>query len=469
MSRFGVRRAVCLVATALLPLGLVMIASPTASAAPPPPPPDSFYDVPANLAAATPGAILRSRPVDVKSFQLLPVNISAWQLLYRSTAADGSPYAAVTTVMIPRGPAKPRPLLSYQSATDSTLRICNPSYGLTSGLPIEFGNPAGPLPFPIAAAEIAFAAAGLEQGWAVAMPDHGGVDNRFLTPKQPGYAVLDGIRAAENFQPLGLAGAGTPVGLWGYSGGAIASSWTVEEQPTYAPELNIVGAAFGAPERDLQASLQSVNTTPLAGLIPLALSAIGKDEPGFTDRLNTYLTPEGRAVMEETANHCLGQNVLANFWFDYRKYMTAPIDVVLADPVIRKAIDARGRTNAKPTAPVYVYNGVTEEVSPIEAADKLVAGYCAAGTPVTYRREEIPPRPFPSLMTTHGIVVVTGAPNAFAWLKQRLAPNAPRPSGCDVQTVPTTLLTPESLSVLGPSFIGANLMSLLGQPIGSGR
>ncbi|MBS4104887.1 lipase family protein, partial [Tsukamurella paurometabola] len=110
----------------------------------------------------------------------------------------------------------------------------------------------------------------------VAMPDHGGGDDRFLTPRQPGWAVLDGIRAVENFSRLGM-NEKTPVTLWGYSGGAIASSWTIEEHPTYAPELNIRGAAFGAPERDLAASLKAVNTSLLAGLIPLALSALGKD------------------------------------------------------------------------------------------------------------------------------------------------------------------------------------------------
>ncbi|MFB7877870.1 hypothetical protein ACFC06_21700 [Nocardia sp. NPDC056064] len=35
--------------------------------------------------------------------QLLPLDVQAWQLLYRTTGADGRPYAAVTTVMIPAG------------------------------------------------------------------------------------------------------------------------------------------------------------------------------------------------------------------------------------------------------------------------------------------------------------------------------------------------------------------------------
>ena len=444
----------------------VVFAHPAVGNAEPAPPYDAFYDLPAGWASAQPGYVLKSRPVQVRQFQLLPLNVRAWQLLYRSTAADGTPYAAVTTVMIPAGPVKMRPLLSYQAATDSVLRICNPSYALTRGSIIDPGNRSGPVTFGLPAAEIAFAAAGLQQGWAVAMPDHGGVDNRFLTPRQPGFAVLDGIRAVECFAPVGLRGAKTPVGLWGYSGGAIANSWTVEEQPTYAPEISIQGAAMGAAERDLAASLVSVNRTPLAGLIPLAFGAVIKDQPELQSVFNRYVTTRGQELIAETRNHCLAQNTLTNLEFDYHPYLKVPLDVVLADPQVKAAFNARGISGRKPTAPLYVYNGVSEEVSPVSGEDRLVRSYCAGGAPVTYRRELFPPRPLPQVMTTHGTVVVTGAPNAFAWLKQRLAPNAKRPSGCDIQTVPSTLLNSQALATLGPSFIGNVLLAAIGQPIG---
>lgn len=476
-SRTGSRTRTWLVAALAVaitgPVVAIGIQAPAAAApstnTEPPPPLDAFYDQPADLATFEPGEIIRSRQVQVKAFQLLPVKVQAWQLLYRTADTNGEPDAAVTTVMTPEGPAKPRALLSYQAATDSTLRICNPSYGLVNGAPIDFVNPSGPVTLPLPAAEIAFAAAGLAEGWAVAMPDHGGVDNRFLTPRQPGFAVLDGIRAVESFDPLALEGAATPVALWGYSGGAIASSWAIEEQPTYAPDLNIKGAAFGAPERDLEASLKSVNGTPLAGLIPLALSAIGKDSPEFTQELDKYLTPAGKAVVDETSDHCVAQNVLSNLWFHHEGYLTAPLDVALANPVIRREIDARGVTNRTPSVPAYIYNGVTEEVAPITGTDKLVNAYCSGGAAVTYRREELPPNPIPQISTTHGIVLASGAPGAFNWLKERLTPGSPTPSGCDIQTVPSSILEPGALETLGPSFIGSFLAVISGEPIGSGR
>lgn len=439
----------------------------------PPPPPDAFYDVPANLAGLRPGAIIRTRPVQARAFQTFPINLDSWQILYRTSAADGSPDAAVTTVMVPHGEygqnghAKgPRPLLSYNPATDSTLRVCDASYGLTRGFPIEFGNPVGPLTVPAASAEVLLAAAGLAQGWAVAMPDHGGIENRFLSPRQPGYAILDGIRAVESFKPTGL-GPKTPVAMWGYSGGAIASSWAIEVQPQYAPELNIKGAAFGAPERDLDASIHTVSGTPGGGLIPVGLASIEKDSPAFSKEITKWLTPAGRKIVTETRKHCAVQNVLTNLWFDVHHHLTIPLDTFLAKPAIRQEIVARGISGLVPKVPAYIYNGVTEEVAPIAGTDRMVKSYCDGGAPVVYKREVFPPRPIPQLMTTHGVVLATGAPGAFDWLKHRLAPGAPDLHGCDIQTVPSSLLEPGSLAALGPLYITSPLEMLFGAPLGS--
>lgn len=446
-------------------LGLVLGSG--ISAAEPPPPADAFYDRPAQLSNYQPGEIIRSRPVTVRALQLLPVNVQAWQLLYRTADADGRPDAAVTTVMLPHGPAQPRPLLSFQAATDSTLRVCAPSYSLVHGAPIDFSAATGPLTLTIPGAEMAFVAAGLAEGWAVTMPDHGGLDDRFLTPRQPGYAVLDSIRAAQSFAPLGLAGPQTPTALWGYSGGAIASSWAIEEQPAYAPELNIVGAAFGAPERDLEASLYSANQKVLGGLIPIALASMGKDSPEFAAELDQYLTPSGRDIVARARNHCAAQNVLANLLFDYNLHLTVPVEQVLANPVIRREIDIRSVTGRAPTVPAYIYNGISEEVAPITGTDKLVNSYCAGGAPVTYRREVFPQNTILEQLSTHGVVVATGAPAAFTWIKQRLTPGAPAvPAGCDIQTVPSTLLTPGALETALPAFQESLIATITGAPIG---
>ncbi|KAA0023689.1 triacylglycerol lipase [Antrihabitans cavernicola] len=442
--------------------GAIVVA--TAPAAVAAPPTDSFYDPPANFASAAPGAILKSRPVTVKALELFPVNVQAWQLLYRTTNSDGSPYAAVTTVMIPQGPAKPRPLLSYQTAYDSTQRECMPSYSLREANPLDLLDSTKQAPWALPPLEFALAAAGLDKGWAVSMPDPGGIDNHFLTPRVMGYTTLDGIRAAQNFAPLGLPGKSTKTAMWGYSGGGIATSWASELQPKYAPELNLAGAAIGAPVPDLATALNTANGRILAGLIPIGVSSISKDSPEFAATIDKYLTPEGRSIMAAAGAQCLNKNVLFNMFRQVSSYITVPLDQLLADPVVKREIAARTRPPAAPTVPMYIYNGVNDEVSSIAGVDKTVAQYCSTGTSVTYTRDGLP-----DIVSDHTIVALTGAGGAFAWLDRAMSSDQPvNPPGCRTSTVASTLLDQGNLSAL-PDFVVTTIKMLFGVALGQGR
>ena len=50
--------------------------------------------------------------------------------------------------------------------------------------------------------EFLLVANALERGWAVSIADHGGIRGRFGAPREPGYRVLDGARAARSFLAL---------------------------------------------------------------------------------------------------------------------------------------------------------------------------------------------------------------------------------------------------------------------------
>ncbi len=201
------------------------------------PPDDPFYLAPPDLACLAPGTVVRTRPVELALFGLVPQRISAWQLLYRTCDLDGAPEVSVTTVLLPwdADPAVSRPLVSFQCAIDAVAPQCFPSYALRRGA--RTVGSIAPLELPI----IAMA---LRQGWAVSVPDHEGLGGRFGAAREPGYRALDGIRAAVGFAPLGLSPA-DPVALWGYSGGGLATAWAAELAAEYAPELNIVGGGGG--------------------------------------------------------------------------------------------------------------------------------------------------------------------------------------------------------------------------------
>ncbi|WP_458686544.1 lipase family protein [Nocardia tengchongensis] len=419
---------------------------------------DAFYAPPADYAVKEPGTILRVRPIQASYAQLVPWPVQAWQLLYRTTAADGQPYAAVTTVLKTARTTQPTALLSFQNMTDAIAPQCMPSQALWQGqVPWVDPSKSGSLQLSTMSGETPMIAAALARGWAVSVPDFGGIGNHYSTPKEPGYVVLDGIRAVESFEPAALPGPGTPALMWGYSGGGIASAWAAQEQPRYAPELNVVGAALGAPVGDPRAAMLAMNgTAVLSGLLPVALMGVMQDSPEFTAAINRYLTPAGKQRIAAAADNCTTQNIMSSLGFDANQYLTEPVDQVLADPAISAAFEERTLGATAPTTPLYIYNAVDDEGSLISNIDALAATYCAGGTPVTYRREQTA---MPG--SAHTGEWFLGAPGALAWLQQQ-AENPSAQPVCDTRTVPATLLAPEAMDALTSGILTGPVRTFLG-------
>src|SRR3954466_6892395 len=193
---------------------------------------DPFYEPPPGFEHARPGTVLRSRDIELAFMGLVGQQFTAMQLLYRTTDLNDLPQATVTTVIVPteRAATSPVPLVSYQCAVGAVAGRCFPSYALRRG-----AKALGAL----AQFEFLLIAAALAEGWAVSVPDHEGRNGIWGAPYEPGYHVLDGLRAALNTESLNLS-VDAPMGLWGYSGGGLATAWATEVQAEYAPELNLV-------------------------------------------------------------------------------------------------------------------------------------------------------------------------------------------------------------------------------------
>ncbi|ALG13425.1 hypothetical protein AOZ06_47060 [Kibdelosporangium phytohabitans] len=404
---------------------------------------DDFYTPPTGYGDTAPGTILRSRPVQTAALSLLPQKVKAWQLLYRTTSRSGVPMATVTTVLRPAGGA-PRGLVSYQIAQDSSAAHCAPSHAIQAGNPIDgiTGN-----------LEILLADAAAGNGFAVSIPDYEGPGSQFGAARQPGYAVLDGVRAAEQFAELGLPGASTPVGIWGYSGGSLASGWAAELQPTYAPELAVRGAAVGGYVTDLAETAVKINGGAASGLLPSVLPGVIRSDPAFGPLQDKYLTPAGRDLLAHSTTQCVAANVLQYPFRNFDQYFTMPIREVFAQPDIREALATLNLGQRTPTAPLFVYHAVNDELVPIASSDQVVPRYCAAGTSVTYVRD---------LISVHGSLAATGAPAALGWLTEHLT-GKPAPAGCSTNTVASTLLTPEALSQV-PAFLIGVINGFLNNP-----
>jgi hypothetical protein len=428
--------------------GVVVAASVAvpASAAPVPPQSDPFYQPPSGYQATAPGTILRTRTVSVAAFAYLPQKVQAWQLLYRTTDTQGNPEATVTTVLEPANatPSANRPLLSYQVAEDSSAPQCAISYQLQQGS--DNSNT-------VAEAEILLVDAAIGQGWAVSVPDYEGPASAYTGGRQAGQAVLDGIRATENFSTIGLAGSATKVGIWGYSGGALASGWASELQPGYAPELHIAGVAEGGLPVNLENVLNGINGGPFAGIAMSGIAGLAHAYPQLADFLNTYLTAAGKSAFATVNSQCNAQNAGRFAFTDIYQYFSVSDPLSLPVPQQVLTDDTLGKHT--PTAPMFVYQSVNDELIPHADVDAVVGKYCSAGANVTYQRDTL---------SEHVILAVTGAPDALNWLSDRLN-GKPAASGCSTTNVVSSLFSPGALQTFGTVILN-DLLALAGQPIG---
>ena len=360
---------------------------------------DPFYRPPAGFEASPPGTLLGTRPVTVTGLGL-PVPADSRQFLVRSTDAKGGPTAVVGTLMVPRSPypAGPRPLVSYQPATDSLGDQCNPSYKLRAGTE-------GELPLMWQA---------LQQGWAVVVTDYQGPENAFAAGRMAGHAVLDGIRAALALPGTGLAGATTPVGMWGYSGGGLATSWAAELQAGYAPELNVAAVASGGTPADLAAAARQIDGGIASGLVLLASVGISRAYPEMLSLLNDA----GHDMARRIGDMCIGEAV-STFPFRRLNEFTHSQDP-LSEPVARTVMELNHLGRLTPQAPVFLYHSILDELIPFPSAQQLQKDWCGGGGTVTLHGDAL---------SEHSSLAVTGAPLAVGYMASRFAGVA-APTNC---------------------------------------
>ena len=355
---------------------------------------DPFYRESENVHAFQAGEVIETRPVEVRALRR-PIRARAWQVKFRSNNTRGAAVCGVTTVMVPERPfnGSPRPLLSYQCAIDSLSALDDPSYTLRHGDQIE----------------LSLMALALRRGWAVATTDFNGPCHAFAAGHLAARFVLDGIRAVVGFGPEGIDAA-TPVGLWGYSGGAQATLCAAEHHVAYAPELNIVGVAAGGLTVDPSTTARTfedaydgsiLSGIPLAGVI-----GVSREHPEVD--LDAGLNPQGQAVVASAADMRMIQLALTFPFLHWAEYLTVPN--VLDIPGLRTAFEANRFGLVAPVAPVYLYHGVLEQNLPIAEADQFVDAYRRIGADVDYRRIRC---------GEHLLSAALGAPGALRFLTDR--------------------------------------------------
>ena len=365
---------------------------------------DPFYQPPPGYQHAAPGTVLRSRDVELAFLGLIPQPVKATQLLYRTMDMHGAPEATVTTVIVPANldAEQSCPLLSYQCAIDAMSSRCFPSYALR-----RKANALGSL----AQLELLLITAAIAEGWAVSIPDHEGRQGLWGAPYEPGYRVLDGIRAALSSERSGISPA-APIGLWGYSGGGLASAWAAEMCGEYAPELDIVGAVLGSPVGDLGHTFRRLNGSFLAGLPALVVAALAHAYPDLDRVIKEHTNDEGRALLSGLEKMTTVGAVFRMAGKNMDDYLDEPLEDILSTPEVTHVFDNIKLGSAVPAPPVLIVQAVHDYLIDVHDIDELADAYSAGGANVTYHRDAF---------NEHICLHPLSAPMTLRWLTDRFA------------------------------------------------
>ena len=390
-----------------------------------------FYQPPA-LGVLTPdrlGEIWRVEPIGsytraevprAADLPSSPYAAIAYRILYLSQGPLGVPQAVSGLIVVPIGskPAAGFPILVHGHATTGMADVCAPSKYTISIQTL--------LPW-------------IAQGYFVTAPDYTGLGTPGLHPygigEAAGYNLLDGARAAQQFCDSSrniTVTAGNQIILEGYSQGGQSALFAQQIQPTYAPQLNLVGTVTFAPGSELRFPAQqtageqySTRITALA----LAMYAYSQyyDVP---NQLTAWLKEPYATELPARAEDQCGAGIATwlGFWPE-QVFQPALLTAVQngewdALQPWTGYLDANTPGNFTSSAPVLILHGNQDSMLPVEGSVKLTQRLCAHGTSATLSRYAD---------ADHLNIVARARSEAVTWIQDRLA-NQPMTDSCSAST-----------------------------------
>ncbi|MFF5895457.1 lipase family protein [Streptomyces argenteolus] len=386
----------------------------------------AFYNPPAQLPAAD-GTLVRTEP--------LPLGLSlpgldgrrlpgtATRLMYKSTDAGGGPVAVTGAYIEPSAAWKgggPRPLVALASGTMGQGDQCAPSLSLQH--PLTIGEGTVSIGYDNLAVYRFLAA-----GAAVVVTDYAGLGatdrlHTYVNRLDEGHALLDAARAARSVAGTSL----TPesrVGLYGYSQGGGASASAAELQPSYAPDVNLVGTYAGAPPADLTEVMKGIDGSALAGALGWSINGFAQTYPELGPVIDAHTNDVGKAALKDTSTMCVGDAILGHGFTDSRKWTAdgrSLAAIIAAEPELRAVLDRQRIGNLKPATPVRLATGVQDDIVGHAQARQLAVDWCRKGASVTYEAVQLP-NLGDKILTNHLAPYLTDQGSAVAWMTDRLS------------------------------------------------
>ncbi len=377
-----------------------------------------FYTPPAGAPTGEHGDLVSYRTTTVDLGEGAP-EVDAWTVMYQSTDANDAPVHVTGTVLVPTEPASgARPVLSYAFGSHGLAQECAPSLQMGAGTDYETAN----------------VVAALEEGYAVVATDYVGYTTgatpTYIIGAAEGHAVLDIVTAAAQVPGSGVS-ADAPAAVWGYSQGGQAAAWAGELQPTYAPDLDLVGVAAGGIPADLAETARTLDGGAGATFEMMAIAGMATQHPELP--LDAVLSPAGREAFQTLRTQCVFEALPAmrnKTLADYTGGVT--LDQLLAIGPVADIVNAQALGTSAIEAPVYQYHGQADEIVPLGQAYAAKQSWCEQGVDVTFDL-------FPS---EHITTQFQAAPQALEFIAARVA-GEPAGGNCDQATPPPTTAEPK--------------------------
>lgn len=392
----------------------------------------AFYNPPATLPAAD-GALVRSEPLPLAlSLPGLTGTLpgTATRLMYKSTDSNGQPVAVTGAYIEPSADWTgdgPRPLVAVAPGTMGQGDQCAASMGLEHPLTLNGQT------VTVGYEDLAIYRL-LAKGVAVVVTDYAGLGttdrlHTYVNRVDEAHAVLDAVRAARSLGGTSVTAA-SPVGLFGYSQGGGATAAAAELQSSYAPDVTLSGTYAGAPPADLTAVTKAIDGSELAGALGWSLNGFLQSDPSLKPLAEAHLNSAGKAALADLSTMCVGD---ALFGYGYAKSTAwttdgqSISDIIAATPALQAFLDSQRIGTLKPSGPVRLATGVSDNLVPHAQARRLAVDWCDLGADVTYKAVVLPG--LGSALLNHFAPLLTDQGDAISWLTARLS-GTPAASNC---------------------------------------
>lgn len=328
-----------------------------------------------------PGTVVWSDELDAGD---LPGEL--WAVTYRSRSTEGRAVPVSGLVAVPEGepPAGGFPVLAWAHGTTGIDDACAPSDRGAGAVPHLREH--------------------LEAGYVVAATDYEGLGtpgiHPYLVAESEARSVLDSVRAAREL--LGVEVASDRFVVLGHSQGGHAALATAERARSWAPELELLGAAALSPVADLELVIPPLFDSTIGLALGLYVAA---GWPAAHAELSSadLLTDRGVELLDDAARTCVSDmgRLVGGAQVD---------DLRVRRPTQVEAWTRRIRDNTidpdAVTGPVFLAQGDRDVIIPPLLIDRLAGELCRSDVPLRYRTDDA---------ADHNTIVDVAMPAVHRW------------------------------------------------------